>query len=215
MHSFLIFSQAVLAMAAFPAPIPFASLPSLFAFDADLSPPDLIIESQIRNTLATYAFSIDSKNFTALSSVFRPDAVANYSEPLNVMSGLPEIMSTLEASLALFAGTQHSYGTQAIRVDDAGSSARVVTYYTAAHFGKGEAEGQVCLLLLIVFSFCTWIGRPGFNALTLYFSAKVLYAYGQYQDLLTPSEQGKWLIKERNLVYMVSAKKIQVYDGFH
>lgn len=36
------------------------------------------------------------------------------------------------------------------------------------------------------------------------FSAKVLYAYGQYQDLLTPSEQGRWLIKERNLVYMVS-----------
>lgn len=143
MHSFLIVSQVVLAMAAFPSPIPFASLPSLFAPDADLSSPDPVIESQIRNTLATYAFSIDSKNFTALSSVFHPDAVANYSEPLNVMSGLPEIMSTLEASLALFAGTQHSYGTQAIRVDDAGSSARVVTYYTASHFGKGQAEGQV------------------------------------------------------------------------
>lgn len=143
MHSFLIFSQAALVMAAFPAPIPFASLPSLFATDADLSPPDPIIESKIRNTLATYVFSIDSKNFTGLSSVFHPDAVANYSEPINVISGLPEIMETLETSLARFAGTQHSYGTQAIRVDDAGSCARVITYYTAAHFGKGQAEGQV------------------------------------------------------------------------
>ncbi|KAG6361794.1 hypothetical protein INS49_010023 [Diaporthe citri] len=159
-------------MASFPSPIPFPSLPSLFAPGADLSAPDPIAESQIRNTLATYTFSIDSKNFTALSSVFHPDAVANYSEPINVISGLPEITATLEASLALFAGTQHNYGTQAIRVYDEGACARAVTYYTAAHFGKGEAEGQV------------------------------LYAYGQYQDLLTPSEQGQWLIKERNLVYM-------------
>lgn len=143
MHSFLIFSQAVMAMAAFPVPIPFASLPFLLAPDAELSPSDPVTECQIRNTLATYVFSIDSKNFTGLSSVFHPDAVANYSEPINVISGLPEIMETLEASLARFAGTQHSYGTQAIRVDDAGSCARVVTYYTAAHFGKGQAEGQV------------------------------------------------------------------------
>lgn len=144
MQSFLILLQAFLAIASFPSPIPFPSLPSLFAPDADLSPPDLIAESQIRNTLATYTFSIDSKNFTALSSVFHPDAVANYSEPINVISGLPEITATLEASLARFAGTQHSYGTQAIRVDEAGTCARAVTYYTAAHFGKGEAEGQVC-----------------------------------------------------------------------
>lgn len=150
MHIFLIISPAVLAMAAFPAPIPFASLPSLFSPDADLSLPDPIIESQIRNTLALYVFSIDSKNFTALSSVFHPDAVANYSEPINVISGLPEIMETLEASLARFAGTQHSYGTQAIQVDDAGSCARVITYYTAAHFGKGQAEGQVWEFWFIV-----------------------------------------------------------------
>ncbi|KAK7731121.1 hypothetical protein SLS63_005396 [Diaporthe eres] len=109
MQSILILLQAFLAIASFPSPIPFPSLPSLFAPDADLSPPDPIAESQIRNTLATYIFSIDSKTFTALSSVFHPDAVANYSEPINVISGLPEITATLEASLARFAGTQHSY----------------------------------------------------------------------------------------------------------
>jgi hypothetical protein len=148
MQSFLIFAQAALAMASFPSPIPFPSLPSLFAPDANTSPPDPVAESQIRNTLATYAMSIDSKNFTALSSVFHPDAVANYSEPINVITGLPEIMGTLEASLALFAGTQHNYGTQAIRVDIV--EARAVTYYTAAHFGKGQAEGQVYEFLLIL-----------------------------------------------------------------
>lgn len=148
MQPVLVFSPIFGAMASFPSPLSPPSLPSLFAPGVDLSLPDLIIESQIRNTLATYALSIDSKNFTALSSVFHPDAVANYSEPLNVMSGLPEIMGTLEASLEMFAGTQHSYGTQAIRIDDAIGSARAVTYYTAVHFGKGAAEGQVCEFLL-------------------------------------------------------------------
>lgn len=169
-------------MAAFPSPIPFPSLPSLFAPNADLSPPDLIAESQIRNTLATYAFSIDSRNFTALSSVFQPDAVANYSEPINVISGLSEIMGTLEASLSQFAGTQHNYGTQAIRVDDAGSCARAVTYYTAAHFGKGHAEGQVCGLLSFVFSHLSFslVLISWFQYADIVLSTKVLYAYGQY-----------------------------------
>lgn len=144
MKPLLFFSQAVLAMAAFPSPIPLPSLPSLFAPEADLSPPDPMAESQIRNTLAMYPFSIDSKNFTALSSVFHPDAVANFSGPINVLSGLDEIIDTIGASLAVFASTHHIYGTQAIRLDDAGLCARTVTYFTAAHFGKGEAEGQVC-----------------------------------------------------------------------
>lgn len=76
--------------------------------------------------------------------------MANFSEPINVVTGLSEIMGTLEASLALFAGTQHNFGTQAIRVDAVGACARAVTYFTAAHFGKGEAEGQVCDFLLII-----------------------------------------------------------------
>lgn len=55
----------------------------------------------------------------------------------------------------------------------------------------------------------------GIQYADIVFYAKVLYAYGQYQDLLTPSDQGKWLIKERNLVYMVSVNKVEVYDGFY
>lgn len=143
MQLFLVLSHLVLAMASFPVGIPLPSLPDLFAPNRNPSPPDLVAESQIRNTLALYPLSIDSKNFTALSSVFHPDAVANFSEPLNVVTGLPEIMSAIESALGLFAGTQHIYGTQTIRVDDARECARSVTYFSAAHFGKGEAEGQV------------------------------------------------------------------------
>ena len=66
--------------------IPFFDLPILTSagkFNAD--PRD--VES-IRNTLALYPLSIDGKNFDALSLVFTKDAVANYSEPLNVLTGL-------------------------------------------------------------------------------------------------------------------------------
>lgn len=150
MQLFLVISQLALVMASFTSPIPLPSLPSIFAPDADPSPPDPVAESQIRNTLVTYALSIDSKNFTALSSVFHQDAVANFSEPINVVRGLAEIMGTLEASLAVFAGTQHNYGTQAIRIDAVEACARAVTYFSATHFGKGEAEGQVYYSLLII-----------------------------------------------------------------
>lgn len=143
MQLFLVFSQVALAIASFPVAIPLPSLPGLFAPNTNPSPPDLVAESQIRNTLAMYPLSIDSKNFTALSSVFHPDAVANFSEPLNVVTGLSEIKSAIESSLGLFAGTHHTYGTQTIRVDNAGGCARSVTYFSAAHFGKGQAEGQV------------------------------------------------------------------------
>ncbi|KAG0652999.1 hypothetical protein D0Z07_0532 [Hyphodiscus hymeniophilus] len=69
----------------------------------------------IRNTLAHYPLAIDEKRFSALSLVFTPDAVANYSAPLNVLTGLPMIEDVLEADLRVVS-TQHSYGTQLIEV---------------------------------------------------------------------------------------------------
>lgn len=69
----------------------------------------------IRNTLAHYPLAIDGKQFSDLSLVFTPDAVANYSAPLNVLTGLPMIESVLEADLRPVS-THHSYGTQLIEV---------------------------------------------------------------------------------------------------
>ena len=125
----------------------------------------------IRNTLAIYPFAIDGKNFDALSKVFTTDAVANYSAPLNVLTPLSSIQSVLESSLECVT-TQHLYGTQWIDVVSP-LAARSVTYFRAAHFGKGQSEGQV------------------------------LYAYGQYQDNWVRQLSGTWRISSRNLVYMV------------
>lgn len=68
--------------------------------------------------------------------------------------------------------TQHLLGTQCIDVTSA-KTARSVTYFTAAHFGKGASEGQV------------------------------YYAYAQYQDSWERRGVDSWRIVYRNLVYMV------------
>ena len=50
----------------------------------------------IQRTLATYPLAIDSKDFGLLNEVFTEDAVANYSAPLNILRGLPQIEIVLE-----------------------------------------------------------------------------------------------------------------------
>ncbi|KAJ5794007.1 hypothetical protein N7457_000606 [Penicillium paradoxum] len=95
----------------------------------------------IRNTMALYAFAIDGKDFDSLNKVFATDAVANYSEPLNVLTPLSTIQSTLSMSLKCVT-TQHFLGTQRIDVLSP-TTAKSVTYYRAAHFGQGEKQTEV------------------------------------------------------------------------
>ena len=127
----------------------------------------------IRNTLALYPLSIDSKNFSMLASVFSPDVVADYAPPIGVLNGLSAVQTTLEEELKPVM-TQHSYGTQYINKLANGSEARAVTYYTASQFGTGSKTGQV-----------------------LYSYGQ----YQDY--LIKNMSSGQWFIQDRTLVYMV------------
>jgi hypothetical protein len=151
------------------APIPFFSLPTDFPPSACEDAADI---EAIRNTLALYPFCIDGKNFAALSNVFTTNAVANYLAPLNILTPLSNIESVLSSSLTCVT-TQHSFGTQLVNIISP-SVAESITYYQAAHFGKGTLADQVA------------------------------YAYGQYQDTWQKQKDGTWRIVYRNLVYMVS-----------
>lgn len=122
-------------------PIPFHSLPTSYPLSLKLQDAD--IQDQIRNTLAHYPLAIDGKNFDALGLVFTTDAVANYSAPLFILSGLDELKSALQRSLAPVL-SQHIYGTQLIEVEKGRKTAKAVTYFTANHFGVGNATGKVC-----------------------------------------------------------------------
>jgi hypothetical protein len=95
----------------------------------------------IRNTLALYPLSIDSKNFAGLALVFTPDAVANYGQPLGVLNGLSEIQQTLSTALANVL-SQHSLTTQHITLLD-NNNATATTYVIASEFGVGVYNGQL------------------------------------------------------------------------
>jgi ketosteroid isomerase-like protein len=119
-------------------PIPLYDLPTLVpgsSFQAD--PYDV---EAIRNTMSHYPLAIDGKNFAALSLVFAPDAVANYTAPLGVLTPLSTIEAALGASLAPVT-TQHFLGTQVIDILSP-TTAFSLTYFIATHFGVGIYYGE-------------------------------------------------------------------------
>lgn len=121
--------------------IPLYSLPT--TYPRSLRSQNPISENQIRDTLAHYPLAIDGKNFPALNLVFTQDVVANYPEPLGVLTGLSSVIPALQSTLAAVR-TQHAFSTQLIEILEGESKARSLTYYTASHFGQGDYSGQVC-----------------------------------------------------------------------
>lgn len=71
----------------------------------------------LQQTLALYPLAIDRKNFSALSAVFAPNVVANYSAPLNLLYGLEAVEANLQASLAPVT-TQHALSTFSVQTLD-------------------------------------------------------------------------------------------------
>jgi SnoaL-like domain len=120
-------------------PVALFDLPN--AFPCSEYVPDPFDVEAIRNTLAHYPLAVDGKNFAALSLVFAPNAVANYSAPLGVLTPLSTIESSLKSSLSTVT-TQHAFGTQIIDILTL-DTAVSVTYYTATHFGMGAYAGQI------------------------------------------------------------------------
>jgi hypothetical protein len=164
-----------------PSPIPIQQLPTFFAPPTILTVENLLETESIRQTLSLYAHTIDSRNYTFLSSVFTPDAIANYSASLGVLTGLESIESTLASGLAQFTGTQHLLGSQSIRLCGK-DKAISVSYFRAAHFLPRNSTGDV-------------LDVAGLQS--------VLFAYGQYQDSWV-KRGGGWRVAYRNLVFMVS-----------
>ena len=194
------------------APIPISAVAT--SYPLSLTRQDAAIQDQIRNTLAHYPLALDGKNFAALSLFYTADAVANYSAPFYVVTGLPAIEAVLEQALRRVL-TQHSYGTQVIEIEKGKTRARALTYFTATHFGIGNATGKVCHLLFFAATGCECcedFRREECCKVPARFEHtanhrhvfQAYYAYGQYQDNLIRTGNG-WRVKHRNLVYMVIA----------
>lgn len=171
-----------------PSPVPFSQLPDYFSRQKVSDVAVLADVEEIRQTLSQYAFSIDGRDFDALSDVFTTDAVANYSAPLGVLNGLEAIEATLSAALSQFPGTQHLLGTQKIRLCSK-ETAISATYYRAAHYLQQNATG---------------------GATEIIDDSGLLVAYSQYQDSWV-KRNGTWKIAYRNNVYMVSYRNPEVH----
>lgn len=170
-----------------PGPVPISELATYFPRQKISKLTDLADIDEIRQQLAQYAFSIDGRDFSALTEVFIVDAVANYSAPLGVLNGLASIETTLSAALSQFPGTQHHLGTQRVRLCEK-DTAISATYYRAAHYLQQNATG---------------------GALQVIDTSGLLVAYSQYQDSWV-KRNGTWKIAYRNHVYMVSCCNLQV-----
>ncbi|KAH7317597.1 SnoaL-like domain-containing protein [Rhexocercosporidium sp. MPI-PUGE-AT-0058] len=98
--------------------------------------------AEIRNVLAHYCLILDTKTYSDLSSVYTPDAIANFTTiGLGVLSGLPAIQKAMNSSL-FGIPTQHAMTTSYIS-DIKKNEANIITYYTLEQFGTGERAGQL------------------------------------------------------------------------
>ncbi|KAI9743546.1 MAG: hypothetical protein M1818_002860 [Claussenomyces sp. TS43310] len=116
-----------------------AALPTSFA--AAVQPQDATALLQIQQTLSTYAFIIDGKQYEQLGRVFHDNVWANYSALIGSFHPLSVLQVGLRRSLAQVT-SQHALASPLIHVADDGRTARSATYFTASHFGIGEFYGQ-------------------------------------------------------------------------
>ena len=110
-----------------------AIFPSATAFDKTSA------DVQIKNTLAKYPLSVDSKNYTILPELFTEDALLASPPPTGNFYGIPAIIGFLTPALENTL-TQHSYGTQFIDVVSE-KEATAITYLTATFVGTGPKAG--------------------------------------------------------------------------
>ncbi|KAH6664841.1 hypothetical protein B0J14DRAFT_606812 [Halenospora varia] len=100
-------------------------------------------QEQIRYTLAAETFILDLKNWTALHSIYTPDAVADFSAlGAGVWTGIDEIIANEKKALGAYVGI-HQITSCMIDVHDDGT-ADVTSYYMFNHFGgEGKQPGYV------------------------------------------------------------------------
>ena len=80
---------------------------------------------EIQDLLARYSHAVDQRDWAALSQVFTPDAIIDYTEMGGARGTLPEIQVWLAEALSRFKMFQHMVGTSLLTID--GDTARART----------------------------------------------------------------------------------------
>jgi hypothetical protein len=95
-----------------------------------------------------YARAIDTRDWAAVTALFRPDGVV---EGTRWSAPVPEYLSTLFSSLEPFSSTMHAMHNQYVEhVSD--DVARVVTYCVAYHVVHGASDFEPGLTVGVIYN---------------------------------------------------------------
>jgi len=103
----------------------------------DLLIRDLMDRAEILDVVIAYATALDAKDWTALGSLFTPEAVWAYEAGGEQVIGPAAIAARIAGTVERLQATQHFCGNHTVQVD--GDRARHTCYYQAQHVGhSGE-----------------------------------------------------------------------------
>jgi len=94
---------------------------------------------QLQELVATYGFSLDTKDYAGLGNCFTADGKFTFGT--NTTSGRDNIVAMLKEALAPWDATQHSYTNFVIDID--GNQARVRSNFLAVHMRNNAPGGNI------------------------------------------------------------------------
>jgi ketosteroid isomerase-like protein len=95
---------------------------------------------QNQELVATYANSIDAKDYDRLMGCFTADATAEYGVHSNLLKGQNEILAHMKKMLEPLDGTQHLLTNFIINID--GDNAKLTADSLGHHWRHGASGGQ-------------------------------------------------------------------------
>jgi uncharacterized protein (TIGR02246 family) len=95
---------------------------------------------QIQELVATYANSIDAKDYDRLMNCFTADATAAYGAHSDVLNGQGEILAHMKKMLEPLDGTQHLLTNFIIDIE--GNQAKLTADSLGQHWRRGATGGE-------------------------------------------------------------------------
>jgi 3-phenylpropionate/cinnamic acid dioxygenase small subunit len=99
---------------------------------------DLVDRQAIVDVCASYALSLDSRDWVRLRTCFTEDAVADYGG-IGASEGYEAIETTCRAALEPLSASQHLLGNHLVRLE--GDGADSTCYFQAQHVMDGLSDG--------------------------------------------------------------------------
>jgi 3-phenylpropionate/cinnamic acid dioxygenase small subunit len=106
---------------------------------------DLADRIEIDDLLTRYATAVDTRDWELYRTVFTADAVIDYTSSGGIRGGLPEVITWLSESLAMFSMSQHLVTNRDIRVTGDTATSHSALYNA---MGRTKRDGSLDLMFV-------------------------------------------------------------------